>query len=243
MRRKTFSGCLLAAISGSLALGCGGLGQRNNYPNDPLLMSKKPVLGRAQDARPVLLASAEPTPPSGPALALAAAPRTAGNSTGNFAAPPVADSANSPSANAPGSAQTNSISTFQPAGRPGNASAVPVFPAVRTKDTPGVPAVTAVERQVSGNYGHATDYSWLQGVVDKHYQGHLYLRYCDHSVEDTWGGKVCLPDDPRLAQLKDGDVIQVEGEIVPDHDQTSRGAWHHYPHYQIRDLKVIQPKN
>jgi hypothetical protein len=144
---------------------------------------------------------------------------------------------------------------------------VPAIPAIRIKEEPNAkgampspaqtvgqefspPAVSGESmpanggsRQVSGNYGHSGDYSWLQGVVDKHYQGQLYLRYCDHSVEDAWGGKVCLLDDPRLAQLKDGDVIQVEGEIIPDHDQASRGPWHHYPHYQIRDLKVVQSKN
>ena len=214
---------LLVTASGCLAIGCGGLGQRNNYPDDPLLLSKKPVLGRAQDARPVLLASSEPVAPPEPNVALAAAPKPGANVVPPVASSPALDLANSP--------PTSSVSTFK--------SAVPAVPAVEIKDVSGVPAVTAVERQVSGNYGHATDYSWLQGVVDKHYQGHLYLRFCDPSVEDTYGGKVCLQDDPRLAQLKDGDVIQVEGQVAPDQDQNSRGAWRHYPHYQIRDLKVI----
>jgi hypothetical protein len=227
-------------------------GQRKNFPDDPLLLSKKPVLGRAQDARPVVLASAEPMAPPGPAVALASAPRTAQTTTVSLGSRPEATAPDlppppsPPGADASGSPPANSVSTFKTAERSGfgsGESAVAAITAVRTKETPAIPAVTAVERKVSGNYGNAADYSWLQGVVDKHYQGHLYLRYCDHSVEDTWGGKVCLQDDPRLAQLKDGDVIQVEGEIAAERDPSSRGAWHHYPHYQIRNLKVIQSKN
>jgi hypothetical protein len=242
MRRNVLS--LLILISSCLISGCGAFGQRN-YPNDPLLMSKKPILGRAQDARPVQLASAEPVAPLGPAVALASAPRTMRPIATSIDLRPGIDTQDSPPPPSPPTADAgtsplnNSVSTFKTVDRRGDQSAMPAIPALRIKEAPSVPAVTAVERRVSGNYGNAADYSWLQGVVDKHYQGHLYLRYCDHSVEDTWGGKVCLQDDPRLAQLKDGDVIRVEGEIVSERDPMSRGAWHHYPHYQIRDLKVI----
>jgi hypothetical protein len=39
-------------------------------------------------------------------------------------------------------------------------------------------------------YGHAADYRWLVGVIEKHYQGKYYLRYCDVTAADRWGGKV-----------------------------------------------------
>jgi hypothetical protein len=120
--------------------------------------------------------------------------------------------------------------------------AVEVSPAVRVKDGQQASAVTAVQRRIPGIYGNAPDYGWLQGVVDKHYQGHWYLRFCDPSVEEKHGGKVCLVDDPRLAQLKDGDVVFVEGEIVPEKETVNRGPWHHYPRYQIRTLKQVQPQ-
>ena len=105
-----------------------------------------------------------------------------------------------------------------------------------------MPVSAAVERKVHGTYGNGPDYGWLQGVVDRHYRGHWYLRYCDPSVEDKNGGKVCLADDPRLSQLKDGDVIFVEGEIVQEKEPVDRGPWHHYPRYQIRTMKPVTPQ-
>jgi hypothetical protein len=225
MNRRILNVSLVAVLASTLGLGCGTTGERKPYLQDPLLISKKPVEGRAQDARPVLLAQAEPIPPMNPGVTLAAAPRPV--ELGN---PPAAVATTEPPSGVP--AQT--ISTYK--------GAVEVSPAVRVKDGQPTSAVTSVQRHVPGIYGNAPDYGWLQGVVDKHYQGHWYLRFCDPSVEDTHGGKVCLVDDPRLAQLKDGDVVFVEGEIVQDKETVNRGPWHHYPRYQIRTLRSVQPQ-
>jgi hypothetical protein len=189
------------------------------------------VEARAQDARPVLLAQADPIPPMGPGVSLAAAPRPIEPaSPSSIADHRELTQPGSPTSDVP--AQT--VSTYK--------GAVEVSPAVRVKDGQPVPAITAVQRRVPGIYGNAPDYGWLQGVADKHYQGHWYLRFCDPSVEDKYGGKVCLLDDPRLAQLKDGEVVFVEGEIVQDKETVNRGPWHHYPRYQIRTLKPVQPQ-
>jgi hypothetical protein len=233
MNRRIVNVSLVAVLASGMGLGCGTTGDRKPYLQDPLLISKKPVLGRAQDAQPVLLAQADPIPPMGPGVSLAAAPRPV-----EPANPPTAVAEDLRSLTQPGSpgsggpAQT--VSTYK--------GAVEVSPAVRVKDGQPVSAVTAVQRRVPGIYGNAPDYGWLQGVADKHYQGHWYLRFCDPGVEDKYGGKVCLLDDPRLAQLKDGDVVFVEGEIVQDKETVNRGPWHHYPRYQIRTLKPVQPQ-
>jgi hypothetical protein len=230
MNLKVPNVSLVGVFTCLIGFGCGTTGERKPYLQDPLLISKKPVLGRAQDAQPALLAQADPTPPMGPGVSLAAAPRpmeptnppTAGADLWALTQP------GSPVSGVP--AQT--ISTYK--------GAVEVNPAVRVKDGQPVAAVTAVQRRVPGIYGNAPDYGWLQGLVDKHYQGHWYLRFCDPSVEDKYGGKVCLLEDPRLAQLKDGDVVFVEGEIVQDKETVNRGPWHHYPRYQIRTLRPVQ---
>lgn len=94
----------------------------------------------------------------------------------------------------------------------------------------------------SSVYGHAPDHTWLLGVLDKHYHGHYDLRYCDASEDDTWGGKVSLESDPRLAQLQDGDIVRIEGELLPV-DPSQRDTWSHYPRYRVRDVKLIQRKN
>src|SRR5260370_27412995 len=120
MRRKILRSGLLATVSGSVALGCGMFGQRKNFPDDPLLLSKKPVLGRAQDARPVVLASAEPMAPPGPAVALASAPRTAQTTTAGLGSRPEATAPalppppSPPAAYASGSPPANSLPTLTP---------------------------------------------------------------------------------------------------------------------------------
>jgi hypothetical protein len=52
----------LAAVCGSvLILGCGPM--RPPYPEDPLLLGKKPVTGKSTGSQPAQVANAEPTPP------------------------------------------------------------------------------------------------------------------------------------------------------------------------------------
>lgn len=215
---------LAAVFLSGLALGCSTADKRP-YLQDPLLISKKPVEGKAQNARPTLLAQADPTPPMGPGVSLASAPQPIEPTAAPTAVVVAPSQPTVP-------AQT--VSTFS--------GAIEASPAVRVKDSQPEPIVTAIERKVHGTYGNGPDYGWLQGVVDRHYRGHWYLRYCDPSVEDKNGGKVCLVDDPRLSQLKDGEVIFVEGEIVPEKEPTDRGPWHHYPRYQIRSLKPVLPQ-
>src|SRR5262249_11412373 len=119
---------------------------------------------------------------------------------------------------------------------------VPVTPAVRSSASPRVEATPAVSRKVVGAYGHAPDYLWLQGVLDRHYNGHWNLRYCDPTVDDAWGGKVCLEDDPRLAQVTEGEPVGGVGEVVRGREQVARGTWNHFPRYRIRDIRRPGPQ-
>jgi homeobox protein ESX1 len=127
---------------------------------------------------------------------------------------------------------------------PGPPSAPALAPAtgpdLAASDKAGAPGP---RQPVQGTHGHAADYTWLQGILDKHYLGHLNLRYCDCTVEDTWGGKVRLLDDPRLAQLKEGDVVFVEGELVRDQAQAPGSTWKQYPTYRVREVQLVQRKN
>lgn len=124
---------------------------------------------------------------------------------------------------------------------PGHRGPLVATPAVRTKPVPD--AVPFAGRKVQGTYGHAADYSWLQGVLDRHYHGHLDLRYCDATVEDTFGGKVCLESDPRLAQFQEGDTIVVEGMLLPANNQAAQGNLKSYPHYRVYNVWLVQRKN
>jgi hypothetical protein len=125
------------------------------------------------------------------------------------------------------------------------AADVPPSPVVATEATasPVAPPVTqAVVRQVDGKYGHAADYTWLQGELDRHYRGHLELRYRPLSEDDQYGGKVRLEDDPRLAEFRPGDVIAVEGELLTDPDGPAAAPWAQYRRYHVRAVQLVGRK-
>lgn len=218
---------LVAMLGLSIVCGCKSSSAENTYPKDPLLLSKKPVEGKGGAASagpgPSLLASAEPVAPTSPTTALA--------------------SLRKPTENAPADKSIGASRTPAPTALiPNHQGPTTASPAVRSSATPGANE-TPAHTPVAGTYGHAPDYTWLQGVLDKHYQGTMHLRYCDATVEDSWGGKVCLESDPRLDQFKEGDVILVEGAIVPDNDAGHQKGWKHYPKYQIRQVQLVQRKN
>jgi hypothetical protein len=200
-------------------LGCGEKAPINKHVRDPLLISKKPIEGKPEQAAPVHVAVAEPSPP------------------------PVPDEA---IATAPVKLEAIGVGGVERAGGPTNPEPpkppVNATPAIRSGASADVPAATVARREPASLYGHAPDHTWLQGVIDKHYHGHLNLRYCDVSEEDAWGGKVMLADDPRLAALKDGDVVRVEGEVLHEDGKAKRGTWNHFVQYRIKDVRLIQGK-
>ena len=183
-------GCA-ALLTAGLAAGCHSTtgSEKTPYPKDPLLISKKPMEGSYPSINgpaPPQLASAEPAQPQVPATALV-------------------------SATAPPAGITSVPRPYN--GYVADRTAVPAQPMATIKaPVQAIPAVRSTETY-GGTFGHAPDHHWLQGVLDKHYQGHLSLRFCDPSVEDSWGGKVRLEDDPRLAQFQDGDVVRVEAQL------------------------------
>jgi hypothetical protein len=221
LHRRTW---LALALGSSLALGCRSAMWQHSYRDDPLVLNRKVGPVPAEDAQPTLVARVEPEAPAAPPMALAGTPV------------PEHETAKEPleTADQPATPHGPPVSLIGTARAP-----APVTPAVRSADSP-VPAVPAAGQWAAGPYGHAPDYSWLQGVIDKHYRGHLELRFCDPSVEDRWGGKVCLEDDPRLHELKDGDVVLVLGEMVGGSPSPSAGAWNYYPHYHVRELMFVR---
>ncbi|HLW67263.1 MAG TPA: hypothetical protein VKS79_18255 [Gemmataceae bacterium] len=92
---------------------------------------------------------------------------------------------------------------------------------------------------VHGPYAHDPEYHWLQGVLEKSFKGYYCLRYADSSVEDPHGGKMRLVDDPRLSQFRDGDVLRIEGEMVPDAEDNPRARWES-PYYRMKSAEIVQ---
>jgi hypothetical protein len=221
LHRRTW---LALALGSGLALGCRSAIWQHSYRDDPLVQNRRVVPVPAEEAQPTMVARVEPEAPAAPVMALAAAPV------------PEHETAKQPLE----TAEQPAVPRDPPVSLIGTAKApAPVTAAVRRADA-GVPAVPAATDWSAGPYGHAADYSWLQGVIDKHYRGHLELRYCDASTEDRWGGKVHLEDDARLHDLKDGDVVLVLGQMLPETPGEQGGAWNYYPHYRVREMMVVR---
>ena len=190
MPAKGFAGCLLCVLACTFTSGCAPITGR--LADDPLLISKKPVQGRADAQLDPVVAYSEPSPPKLPAQAYL--DRTP--SDHQFAGGrPNLDLVKSP----------QKSSSFDSV-----ADSAPVPPAAGA-----VQAITVARRKSPGIYAHAPDYSWLQGLVDQSANDHLVIRYAVVPSEDPEGGRAKLEDDPRLAQIRVGDVILVEGELLP----------------------------
>jgi hypothetical protein len=202
----------------SLLWGCHSAPKEEEYPKDPLLMSKKPIEGPLVGEETEMTARSEPaTPPLPPTAYVSTPPKT-----GPIASQEV---------------------TMPAIPIPSHRGPVNAVPAVRSRERPEAPFGPPGGARAAGTFGHAPDYSWLQGVLDKHYHGHLNLRYCDPTVEDTWGGKVCLESDSRLEQFHEGDVVVVEGVLIPDNNPSTQGNWRPYPRFRIYNIWLIQRKN
>jgi hypothetical protein len=90
-----------------------------------------------------------------------------------------------------------------------------------------------MRRQVPETYGHAADYSWLQGVLAKPAQGPATLRFHENVTEDKWRGQVSLGEDPCLKPFCDGDQVLVEGELPADQCDGT------LPCYRIRAIWLV----
>ncbi len=216
--RYPSAGTWLVVVGGGLLAGCQTGQPRHAYARDPLVLSRMPVEGKPGPVgAPKLLTQAEPAPPVMPASEVVQGPSARPTESVSGPAPPTEPSS-------------------APPAKPKLVETAPQEDLIRTSGPP------APARHTEYLYGHASDYTWLHGVLDRHYIGHLTLRYCDFSIEDTWGGKVILDDDPRLAEYHDGDVVEVEGELIPA-SPAMRHSWDQNPHYRIQSIRLAERKS
>jgi hypothetical protein len=86
-------------------------------------------------------------------------------------------------------------------------------------------------------YGAATDFHWLIGTLEKTWDGHVELRFRRPGLDGP-DGKVRLEDDPRLAALRDGEAVRVEGALVPTLVPPPSGS---LPRYKATAITRICP--
>ena len=87
-------------------------------------------------------------------------------------------------------------------------------------------------------FGHAADYKWVAGILDRHQKGGYWtVRYAPSGEDDPWGGKVRLLDEERLAGFGSGDVVYVEGELLAPRSAADTAA---YPPYRVTDVRLLE---
>jgi hypothetical protein len=86
--------------------------------------------------------------------------------------------------------------------------------------------------------GHGPEFQWLAGVADRHSKGGYWtIRYADIGTDDLWGGKVRLLDDDRLRDLRNGDRVYVEGELMAPKSAAENTVC---PPYRVTNIRVIE---
>jgi hypothetical protein len=105
------------------------------------------------------------------------------------------------------------------------------------KDTS--PPAAVFPLKAGEKFGHASDYKWVAGVLDRHQKGGYWtIRYADFAEDDRWGGKVRLLDDAKLKEFQSGDVVLLEGELLaPTSAADAAGA---FPPYRVTGAKLVE---
>ncbi len=256
----------LCVVSVGLLAGCSS-GRKAPYASDPVLLHYKPTLNDSATIMAEKQAHRGPTKPPMPPGSREPAddPTLAKNASAdkNTQSAKVATPPGQLLAPPPGTG-IELAKNSEPAATP-EASSMPVrppepgalpVPAVQTRPEPipvsipdavpvSVPqpvvdarSTTVDRRSVDGTYANDKDYRRVQGVLERHYRGWYSVRYCDPSEEDRYGGKFRLVDDQRINQFKEGDVIAVEGEMIPNGPE----SYNMNPRFRIHDIRMVRQK-
>lgn len=226
-----------AAVAAGLLAGCQS-GPSRPYNDNPLLMSRQPLVVTPPQPAPYTTAHHDPkvsptipVPPAPPAVTVAKEPTPAPRELADAGPLLPAAAALLPAA---------ALEPPAPQPAPATTHQTPV-PAKLTVEAPALPVPAeppSTVRSVAGKYGHGPEYTWLQGELDRNYRGAVDLRYRPASEDDVWGGKARLADDARLADFRPGDVVAVEGEIV--RDASGENGPDQYPRFHVREIKLVE---
>ena len=87
-------------------------------------------------------------------------------------------------------------------------------------------------------FGHAPDYKWVAGILDRHQKGGYWtLRFAPSGEDDPWGGKVRLLDDDKVTGFTSGDVVYVEGDLLAPRSAAESA---NYPPYRVTDVRLVE---
>jgi hypothetical protein len=234
---RTWSLRLIAAGALALALGCRShpavpVCTTPLFPEDVarLHTAEKPALAAAPAAPPPSIlppapVAKPPDSPSTPSADVVAAPDSAAKGGPPPVIKPLLVDAPRPKPGEDGFAPGPRV----PAGSPEPEMRLPD---VKPAEAPALPL------RPGEKLGHAPDYHWVAGTLDRHQKGGYWtLRYADIGDDDPWGGKVRLLDSDRLRGLRDGDVVYLEGDLLAPASAANSAA---YPPFRVTAVTVIE---
>jgi hypothetical protein len=98
-----------------------------------------------------------------------------------------------------------------------------------------------LDRRYESRVERAADYSWLTGqLFYVHADGGLWvLRYAPIWKEEANGGSVVLARDMPMDSYREGDLVQVRGEILQDKASSSLGG----PLYRSQSIQLLDRPN
>jgi len=90
----------------------------------------------------------------------------------------------------------------------------------------------------AASLGHDPDFRWVIGRVERLPErgNDFYLRYAEPDSadrNDRFGGRLRLAFSPRLAMMREGDIVKIEGRLL---DTIGKE-----PSYQVGSLAILQP--
>ena len=110
--------------------------------------------------------------------------------------------------------------------------AAPVAP--KTSEPPSsTPSVQKTAHETVPANTHSPDSIELMGAVST-WRKTRRLCYASPETEDRYGGRVTLLGDPRIEQLKDGQVVRVRGLLIPPTDRNSP------PQFHVESMEVFE---
>ena len=115
----------------------------------------------------------------------------------------------------------------------------PLGPGIETITSGGTPILLAngdkliPQSTMTVRFGESNDYQTLVGQVSQ-FRHTWRLRYTAVESEDKLGGSVILVGND-LDQLKDGQMVRVQGSVLPGDDRTTGTR------YQVTHFDVIEP--
>src|SRR5262249_49130217 len=117
--------------------------------------------------------------------------------------------------------------------------APPLTPIAGTTPDETRPLPAATPLKPGEKFGHAPDYRWVAGVLDRHLRGGYGTpRYAALRAAARGGGKVPLLADRRLTDFKSGDVVYAGGGLLPPRPAGAAEGTANSPPFRVTGVKL-----